>query len=116
MLLFGEMDKKFCVDKSYFEDENDRIVKSYKTILNSIIKITRDHDLMDQEAKSCTKPFRLVDLYNQFEEEKLILSMDNKDYKSLLNSLSYDVFKTLFIHWGGSLFGNTNRKVTSDTL
>jgi addiction module HigA family antidote len=57
MLLFGEMDKKFCVDKSYFEDENDHIVKSYKTILNSIIKITKDHDLMDQEAKSCTKPF-----------------------------------------------------------
>jgi addiction module HigA family antidote len=115
-LLFGKMDKSICINKSYFEHENDNRVESYKTIIDSIIKITKHHDLMDQKMKFCEKPLSLVDLYTQFEGKKLISSMDNKDYKSLLKSLSYDVFKTLFIHWGGSLLENTNSKVKSDIL
>jgi len=115
-LLFGKMDKSICINKSYFEHENDNRVESYKTIIDSIIKITKHHDLMDQKMKFCEKPLSLVDLYIQFEGKKLISSMDNKDYKSLLKSLSYDVFKTLFIHWGGSLLENTNSKVKSDIL
>ena len=115
-LLFGKMDKSMFINKSYFEHENDNRVQSYKTIINSIIKITKHHDLMDQKTKFCEKPLSLVDLYTQFEGKKLISSMDNKDYKSLLKSLSYDVFKTLFIHWGGSLLEYTNSKVKSDIL
>ncbi|GEM_PF-508774 len=115
-LLFGKMDKSICINKSYFEHENDNRVESYKTIIDSIIKITKHHDLMDQKTKFCEKPLSLVDLYTQFEGKKLISSMDNKDYKSLLKSLSYDVFKTLFIHWGGSLLEYTNSKVKSDIL